>query len=194
MALPTPIIETERLTMAVLTPDDTDELRVIMDDQEVSDNTLTLPFPYSRDDAVAFIERIRIGIESGTEVCFAIRQRESNTLVGTIGQTLTTVHQRTELGYIVGKDFRGNGYATEACLAVLGYSFGDLGLHKVTAAWYTDNPASGRILTKLGFENEGTVREHFFRGGRFRDSVTMGLLRQDYEQQHHSASAEETTT
>jgi RimJ/RimL family protein N-acetyltransferase len=187
MSLPTPIIETERLALTALMPADTDEIRAIMDDQLVSDNTLTLQYPYTRDHAIAFIERIRSGIESGTEVCFSIRLRDSKTLVGTIGQTLTTIHQRAELGYIVGKDFRGNGYATEACRGFLGYSFGVLGLHKVTAAWYTDNPASGRILEKLGFANEGIVREHFFRGGRWRDSVTMGLLRQDYEDQQQSA-------
>ncbi len=182
MAIEAPTIETERLTLRVIAPGDEDAICAVTSDQEVSDNTSTLPFPYERSDAEAFIERVRQGIESGTEFCFGVRLRETGTLIGTMGVVLTTEHERGDIGYLFGREYWGQGYASEACAAVVAYAFGAFDIHKLTAAWYGDNPASGRVLEKCGFVREGMQREHYIRGGRRRDSVSMGLLRREYEQ------------
>ncbi len=193
MALPTPIIETERLMLTTAALSDAEDVVELFSAPEASANTLTLPYPYSLADAHEFVERVRVGVEADVKITFVIRRRVDRVAVGTIGITIEPEHERAELGYIIGREHWGNGYATEACTLVIAYAFDTLGLHKVTAAWFTDNPASGRVLEKLGFENEGTVREQFFRDGRFRDSVNMGLIKQGYEHQHRSADAEETT-
>lgn len=182
MAIEIPTLETERLTLRVIAPGDEDAICAVTSDQEVSDNTSTLPFPYERSDAEAFIERVRQGIESGTEVCFGVRLRETGTLIGTMGVVLTTEHERGDIGYLFGREYWGQGYASEACAAVVAYAFSAFDIHKLTAAWYGDNPASGRVLEKCGFMREGMQREHYIRGGRRRDSVSMGLLRSEYEQ------------
>ena len=178
MSLPTPIIESERMVLTVAMPTDAEDVVELFGTPEASANTLTLPYPYTLADAHEFVERVRVGVEADVKITFVIRRLDDKRAVGTIGITIEPEHRRAELGYIIGKEHWGNGYATEACGAVIAYSFDTLGLHKLTAAWFTDNPASGRVLEQLGFENEGTVREHFFRDGRFRDSVNMGLFRQ----------------
>ncbi|MCB9848896.1 MAG: GNAT family N-acetyltransferase [Phycisphaeraceae bacterium] len=184
-------IETERLTLVIPARGDALSIAAICEAPDVSANTLTLPHPYTEADAHDFVDRVEAGMEAGNRVTFLIRRRADGAGVGTIGLVLEPPHHRAELGYIIRLSERGQGYATEACRGVLAYGFGELGLHKITAAWFTDNPASGRILEKLGFHEEGRLREHFFRGGRWRDTVSVGLLRQEFERQQRSADAGE---
>ena len=56
-----------------------------------------------------------------------------------------------------------------------------MGIRKLTACYYADNPASGRVLEKAGFVREGVRRKQFVRMGELRDDVVMGLLREEYE-------------
>jgi RimJ/RimL family protein N-acetyltransferase len=194
MTLPTPDIECERLILSVVKAPDAPDIVGLLNTPEASANTLSIDHPYSLADAEEFVDQVGRGVEAGEKITFLARRMEDRRPVGTIGITIEPEHQRAELGYIIGRDHCNNGYATEAGRGVLGYCFDTLGLHKVTAAWFADNPASGRVLEKLGFEHEGMEREQYHRGGFFRDSVNMGLLRRDYVlQQQRSAKAEETT-
>ena len=72
---------------------------------------------------------------------------------------------------------------TEAATAVLDYGFEDLELHRIHARHFTRNPASGRVLDKLGMVYEGTQREHVKKGEGFEDVANYGILRREWEGQ-----------
>lgn len=86
---------------------------------------------------------------------------------------------RAELGYWVVPDEQGNGYATEAAELGLRYAFDERRLHKVAARVLEGNAPSRRVLEKLGFREEGHLREHYFVDGEYVDATLFGVLADD---------------
>ena len=84
------------------------------------------------------------------------------------------------MGYWVGVPFWGQGICTEAARALLGFGFGDLNLNKIHAHHFTRNPASGRVLQKLGMKYEGQLRQHVLKSDRFEDLFSYGILRSEF--------------
>jgi RimJ/RimL family protein N-acetyltransferase len=101
--------------------------------------------------------------------------------MGAIGLVITGTHDRADLGYWIGTSYWNNGYATEAGRAMLDYAFRIRGLNKVTAHYFAKNPASGRVLEKIGLRNEGVFRQHVKKWGEFLDCVMYGVLRSEWE-------------
>jgi ribosomal-protein-alanine N-acetyltransferase len=88
-----------------------------------------------------------------------------------------------ELGYAVHPDHWGEGYATEAIDCVARWAFTELGLHKLGADVYETNPASRRVLEKVGFREEGRRRAHAFVQGGYVDLLEFGLLAEEWRDQ-----------
>ena len=100
------------------------------------------------------------------EHAFAIETLGDGEFVGCI--SLSRAGDEASLGYLVGHPFRNRGYATEAGRAILDHAR-DLGIRVVVAETFPENPASARVLSKLGFAAEGkTKRDLPLRGGRRR--------------------------
>src|SRR6187402_3054152 len=112
---------------------------------EIAATTFSIPHPYELAAAEDWIRTHPSAYEAGTLVNFAIVVRDSEDLVGAIGFRIDRAHHRAELGYWIGVDYWGRGYATEAGTAVLHHGFTDLGLNRVFARHMTMNPASGRV-------------------------------------------------
>jgi len=123
----------------------------------------------------------------GEGVSFAITLRETKKLVGSIGLEISKEHSRAELGYWIGKLFWGQGFATEAARALLHHGFQVLNLHRIYAHHLTRNPASGRVMAKLGMSHEGKLRQHMMKWDVFEDVEVWGVLRGDTS---HIASAD----
>lgn len=87
--------------------------------------------------------------------------------------------RNAELGYLIAPDQQGKGYATEASDLCLTHAFDGLGLHKVWARVQAGNDASMRVLEKLGFRQEGVLREHWYGFGDHVDEYRFGLLRSE---------------
>jgi RimJ/RimL family protein N-acetyltransferase len=75
--------------------------------------------------------------------------------------------------------FWNRGYATEASAALIAYGFDELGLNRVLARHITRNPASGRVMSKLGMRPEGVMREHIMKGDEPEDIAIYAILRSD---------------
>lgn len=102
--------------------------------------------------------------------------------VGTVG--LNHMNDRfgtAELGYYVAPDHHGEGYATAASRLLLRYAFRERGLHRVTAHAFAPNQASRRVLEKVGFREEGRLREDAFVDGERVDTVIHGILAEEFE-------------
>ena len=177
-----PEITTRRLLLRGLRLDDAARVRELAGDRAIAENTLRIPHPYGDGMAERVIREQRDRYRQGREAAFAIVPRRAKRLVGMISLVLTQEHRRGELGYWIGKPYWNRGYATEAAQAVLRYGFETLGLHRIWAAHFGSNPASGRVLEKIGMSCEGMRRRHVRKWGRYEDLVGYGLLRAEYEE------------
>jgi RimJ/RimL family protein N-acetyltransferase len=87
---------------------------------------------------------------------------------------------QAELGWVLDPTHTGHGYATEAVLAMLRYSFDELGVRRVVANCFYDNDASWRLMERVGMRREAySVRESLHRSGRSLDTVTYAVLRDE---------------
>lgn len=112
---------------------------------------------------------------------FFVFRQEDDAIVG--GLNLTHVHrgvtQSCSLGYWVGERFARNGYMSDAVLAIVGHVFDELGLHRIEAACVPTNEASRRLLTKVGFMQEGYAREYLRINGEWRDHLLFSCVATD---------------
>lgn len=109
---------------------------------------------------------------------FMIVDRASGRSVGTIGLShIDPRHRHAEYGVVIGDPgARGKGFASEASRLLLDYAFGALGLHRVYLHVLVGNEPALRLYRRVGFEPEGVLREHVWKGGGFRDVAVMAIL------------------
>ncbi len=169
-------LATDRLLLRPLHPDDAPAVQRLASAYEIAENTLLIPHPYPEGAAAAWIARPR----DPDHHVFAITLRDGGDLVGAIGLEAKPDHGRAEIGYWVGVPYWNRGYVTEAARAVLGFGFESLGLHRIFAMHFTRNPASGRVMQKLGMKHEGTLREHEKKWDVFVDCEVYGILHSEW--------------
>lgn len=179
-ALPQPELTTERLLLRPFCWSDAEDVRILGGDREIALNTLNIPHPYERHHAEAWIAGHPGQLDRHEAVSYAVTLREDARLVGAVGLILDRDHDNAELGYWIGKSYWGRGYATEAARAVVAWAFEALDLHRIHASHFPRNPASGRILRKLGMTHEGTLRQHVRKWGEHLDLERYGLLRDEF--------------
>jgi len=141
---------------------------------------VNIPFPYSLENASTFIDSCREQFLSKKSITFAIREKSSQLLVGCIDVQIKANHKRGIFGYWIAKDYWGRGFATESLERLLEFAFNDLNLNKLEARYFADNPASGKVMHKVGMVKEGDFKQHYFKNNKFWDVVTMGICRDDY--------------
>ena len=113
-------------------------------------------------------------------VGIALRERP-DWIIGTVGCFwVSKPHAVMEIGYALGEEHWGRGYASEACAALLDWVFGEYPLERMQARVVHENEASARVLEKLGFQYEGTLRSSMFRYGVFRDVDSFSVLRAEW--------------
>ena len=89
--------------------------------------------------------------------------------------------READIGYELAPECWGQGYATEAARAMVNFGFRELGLHRISSWCIADNTASARVLERLGFQQEGRLRQNEFFKGRRWDTLLYALLRQEWE-------------
>jgi [ribosomal protein S5]-alanine N-acetyltransferase len=172
-----PTLETARLKLRPYSESDIAELVPLIGAREVAATTLRIAHPYTEQDARAFLA---LAQEPG-KIWLATTLRRDGRQIGGVGLRVEEPHQHAELGYWLGVPYWRQGYATEAAAEMLRYGFVDLGLHRIFASHFRHNPASGRILVKLGMRYEGCQREHLRKWDQFVDSELYGVLRQEWK-------------
>lgn len=151
--------------------------------REVAATTLNIPHPYEDGMADAWIRTHAPGYEAEEQATFALTLRQTEELVGAIGLAISRPHSRAELGYWVGLPFWNRGHATEAARAVLRFGFEELELNRIFAQHLVSNPASGRVMQKVGMRHEGRFRQHIQKWGKFEDVDLYGILVGEWRQQ-----------
>ncbi len=174
-------LATRRLVLRALTEADAPRIQECCSPREMARMMLRVPHPYSPEAAIEFIRGARTRWEKGEAYAFVGQELVGGRIVSCVGLDLAVEHHHAELGYWVAPECWGAGYATEAGSAMLRFGFERLKLRRVHAGFYTHNPASGRVLEKLGFRHEGVRPKHTYRLGEFVDVALMGILREDWE-------------
>jgi ribosomal-protein-alanine N-acetyltransferase len=151
-------LETERLLLRPVGPADLPRIAALMADYDVAKNLSTAPHPYTLADAEAFFARHSESCARGESHVFALVRKSDHAFIGKNG--LHAKDGVVEMGYWHGKPYWGRGFGTEAARRVLSFGFNDLKLERIVAGWFEDNPASGRILSKLGFTTTGTIERN----------------------------------
>jgi ribosomal-protein-alanine N-acetyltransferase len=175
-----PTLTTERLTLRPFVPDDAFDVQRLAGVREIADTTLNIPHPYPTGAAKEWIARHATTWSDGTEVVFAIIENATGKLAGTIGLVIKPEHRRAELGYWIAVDRWGRGYATEASTRLLDFGFEFLGLHRIESRHFLRNPASGRVMEKLGMQREGIERDWAIKWDRYETLALYSILEPEW--------------
>ena len=174
-------LETARLVLRPLRPEDAPTIARLAGHREIADTTLSIPHPYSVEQAQEWIATHSAPQNPTTQMVFGITTRADGQLIGTMGlREIDTQHCHAEMGFWIGMEWWGNGYATEAAKAVVRYGFAELKLNRIYAQHMVRNPASGRVLAKIGMKGEGLLRQTVRKWGVFEDVVLMAILQDDW--------------
>ena len=114
---------------------------------------------------------------------FNIIDLKSNKLVGTIGLNhFNWIERSAVLGIFIGeKDYRDNGYGTEAIKLLLEYGFKYLNLHSIRLDLLSVNERAHKCYLKCGFKDTGKNREEIFLNGKYYDKLNMDILENEFE-------------
>jgi ribosomal-protein-alanine N-acetyltransferase len=180
MSLPTPTLQTARLRLRPFDDADTDDLFALHSSADVLRYWDAPPWS-DRVRAERFVSACRQMAEEGTGARLAVGRIGDSTFIGWCGlHRWNQDYRSASLGYCYAHAAWGHGYATEAAHMLLWWAFDTLDLNRVQAEVDTRNAASARVLEKLGFVREGTLREDCVVNGEVSDSWLYGLIRRDW--------------
>ncbi|MGZ8178309.1 GNAT family N-acetyltransferase [Williamsia sp. SKLECPSW1] len=146
-------------------------------DDEQSQLFTTVPSPYSRSDAVEFVDRASAQVWPGFVVAIT---EEDDALLGTCHLRIRDEDSDVvAIGYMVSPVARGRGIATRATRLLIDYAW-TIGAHRVALDAFATNTASRTVAVRCGMTQEGVLREaHLGNHGIRHDVVAYGLLRSD---------------
>ena len=180
MPLPTPTLRTTRLRLRPFTNADVDALFALHSSAHVLRYWDAPPWR-ERARAERFVAACARMAEDGSGARLAIDRVADNAFIGWCGLTRWNPDFRSaSMGYCLDDAAWGHGYATEAGRGLLEWAFDTLDLNRVQAETDTRNVASARVLEKLGFVREGTLREDCIVNGEVSDSWVYGLIRRQW--------------
>ncbi|QKG53238.1 GNAT family N-acetyltransferase [Hymenobacter sp. BRD67] len=181
--MPSPQLVTPRLRLRAFTLADVPRLVVLAGNYEVAKNTLNIPHPYLEEDGRRWVQLTEENYVQQTGYAFAIELLATGELIGGIGLTVERRFDRAEVGYWLGQAYWGQGLASEALAALLGFGFKELQLNKLYATHIVSNPASGRVMLKNGMVKEGELVQHTRRDGQYHDLWQYRITKDEYAQQ-----------
>lgn len=161
-------VKTSRLVLRPLAAGDAERIAALAGDWDIARMTARIPYPYS----IALAHQW-IGDLADGEVVYGIVHRGE--LIGVTGYLPDDVGG-AEVGYWIGKPWWGHGFATEAADALIKQCFASGKVVRVTCSHFVDNPASQRVITKLGFQLVGPARAYC--DARRREVATLRYERQ----------------
>jgi [ribosomal protein S5]-alanine N-acetyltransferase len=173
------IIVTDHIHLSEFQPSDQDAYVEHLQAKEIYDMTLRIPFPYTEADFQRFLEKVQAAAKKqGQPTHWAIRNEQEVPIGGCgfndfqIGES----HQ-AEIGYLLAKPYWGQGIMTAVVHKACEFAFAEFGVVKIFAHVFAGNAASARVLEKCGFVQEGYLRKHHLKQGRFLDAKLFGLLK-----------------
>jgi [ribosomal protein S5]-alanine N-acetyltransferase len=115
-------------------------------------------------------------------VFFHLIERSMDKVIGSFAfHNWYPIHNRSEIGYaMAAEEYKNKGYMREALPPIIAFGFEAMQLNRAEAFISPDNTASRRLVERVGFRQEGWLKEHFSYNGVLDDSLVYGLIRKDY--------------
>jgi ribosomal-protein-alanine N-acetyltransferase len=188
---PFPAFETSRLLLRSLLASDAAGVFSIYSNPEVTKfSEMATLLNFSQ--AGQIIKRFQFEFEQDLGMRWAIALKSDARVIGTCGLGWHRPNFSAYLSYDLAEEAWGRGFATEALQPVVRFAFAANELNRLSATTIPDNTASIRVLKKLGFQEEGILREWAFWKGKFQDLRCFSLLRNDLERisRNHAIQSE----
>jgi RimJ/RimL family protein N-acetyltransferase len=173
------IIETARLVLRPLRADDGPEIAAKINHYEISKNLARVPFPYTLADAEDFLAWAA-GLDQRSAFRVICLRQHPAALIGVISYDWAEDRQRSELGYWLVQQYWGRGYMTEAARAMVDLAFTHSDLESLSSCYFNENPASGKVLARSGFEVTGSCAQYSVARDEEVPVTTMLLTRQNW--------------
>lgn len=178
---PFPQLETVRLCLRQMTQADAADHFALYSQPQVTAGHGSLPYRdiAQSEELISWYEQ---AIAERRAFRWAITRRDEDRLIGTCGfHHIRPPHFRAEIGYELHPDYWRCGIGSEAVAAMVRFGFEKMGLHRIEAVVDPANQASAALLRKVGFQEEGYLRERFYDNGRFVDDWFFSLLKPEWE-------------
>jgi ribosomal-protein-alanine N-acetyltransferase len=177
-----PPLETDRLHLRLLADEDIDFIFHHFSDPDVCRYLMDEPPVADLAEAEAIIHSFA-DPEVNNRIRWAMVRKSDGQVIGTCGfHRWEKDYFHAELGYDLSADCWGQGYTTEALRPVIENGFERMGLNRIEAFIYIENQGSIRVAEKLGFKQEGCLRDYFYLDGKFYDHYLYSLLKRDWLQ------------
>jgi len=172
-------IESERLILRKFKPTDIDDMWEWCQDPEVGPNAGWPPHQ-SREFTIRILSDFII-----KEEVYAIYHKVDKKVIGSIGG-----HHRNpgnkydvEIGYVLHQEYWNHGFMTEACKGLINFIFTETDDFRISISHFSTNMRSARVIEKLGFKHEGTMRKaRITPNGIICDSIKYGMLKEEFEE------------
>lgn len=172
----TQTITTDRLTLRLFTIADAPKVTELCTHEAIYAGTLNLPKNYTIESAQGWIPHHQPNFEQDKAYELAITHKLTGELLGAIALSNNVTLKKGEIAYWVGYPYWGNGYATEALQAIIDFAFQIKDYHRVFGRYFTTNPASGKVMEKVGMSYEGTHVDDVIKDGEYKSLGFHGLI------------------
>lgn len=175
-----PTIETHRLVLREIQESDIEQVYEIFNNPLVAEFSSHYPVE-SKERILKGIRRWKDEYSDKSQVRWGIARKEDDIIIGTccLGD-FDEESKRCEIGYHLAHQQWNKGYMTEALKAMVCFGFEDNDLNRIEAFVTPGNEGSTAVLKKIGFIEEGLLRERDYFKGKFQDGIALGMLRSDY--------------
>lgn len=174
-----PVLETERLILRELRPDDAEAVMVIRGDYQVTKYNTgeAYEFLWQAQDLIA---GIAVEYAQKREIRWGMTLKPRDTVIGLCGFNYWSRRDhRASIGYDLAHAYWGQGIMPEALRAILHFGFQQMGLNRIEADTSLYNTNSQQVLRKLGFQQEGHQREQYYENGSYHDLLLFSLLKNE---------------
>ena len=175
-----PTLYTKRLMLRSFTLEDAADVQHLLDDPDMASTTDEIEYPYQDGAAEEYIQWCQECFEDSGRTNFAATLRTDSTLIGKVGLNfrIHLPYKDAELSYWIGKPYWNCGYCTEAAKAVLAYAFREHDIEYIYANYFKRNPASGRVMQKIGMRYVEYIpkdpKRHYFE-----DTIRYEILKNE---------------
>lgn len=174
-----PILETDRLLLREITLDDSESIFKCFSNDEVTrfygQDTLE-----NIEQAEKIVEFFSRNFKENKGIRWGIERKGTKGIIGTVGfNAWSPKHKRAEIGYEIHPEQWRSGYTLEALSKVVSYGFERMGLTRIGAVVFIENEASNKLLTKIGFQKEGVLRDYMHQNSKAHDTNVYSILKND---------------
>lgn len=173
-------LDTLRLRLSPFKKDDYMMISSHLNNRNIYNMTLHIPFPYREEDAISYIEKCRQRFIDTRTRSYGIYRKKDSLLIGCISISFHESNNSGEVAYWIGEKFWNHGYASEALHRILENAFHKDNDNKVFAYHYKKNKSSERVMVKNNMKFDGCLREHIIKDNEYYDLYLYSILKKEY--------------